>query len=491
MSGPVFNLMPALWYVPGTYAEFNNSNANTASVLLPQQVLLIGQITTGLVATGRPTRVFSADQVGQLCGRGSQLHQMAKAFFAGNSAATPCWILPLADAVSSTKSTRTLSFTGPATAAGEVDVYVGGVRYAVGVASGASAATIAAAAVAAIQADGDRFVDAAVDGTHAYIVNLTARNAGIDAGNIDFSVSQNDGEALPGGVGLTVGALTAGTVNPDLATALGNLGSTWFTGIASAYSNSADVTELVDTLVNNWGPLVRRDGYAFVGVNGDLETVTALPANFNNQLLTLLDTADCLSPPWVVAAGAVAADAALPYPQQLRQNMPLPGIVARLDDSSRLDIFERQQLIAAGVATLKIDSAGVVRIERLATTYRTNAQGQPDNSYFDAETLHILANLRYSWDGRVGSKWPNANLGENGSVGPNVVTPFDLENEAVALYQDTWMPLGLVQGGAALQDFIKNVKGVINAADPNRADILIPPKTMKGLRVVAAEIAFS
>jgi phage tail sheath gpL-like len=491
MADASFALIPTPFYVPGQYSEFNNSQANSGSPVLPQKTVLFGQkLAAGTAAANVPMRVFSADQVGALAGRGSMLHLMAKAYYLGNKV-TPTWIMPLTDDGTAVKTVLAITVTGPATAAGEVDIYVGGVRYAVGVASGASATTVAAALVAAVQADTDRSMVATVDGTHAYQMNLTARNGGLDAGKIGFAHSQQEGEALPAGIGLALATTTSGSVNPVLTTAIANLGSTWFTQFGMPYTDSTSLGALDDELQNRFGPIVRKDAMGFYGINTDLNTLVALPAGENSQLLSLADTWDVLQPAWMLAAGVVAQDAAEPTPQRPRQTLALPGFTPRKDDGTRRDIYDQQQLLAAGVSTLSIDDDGTVRIQRLTTTYRTNTYGVGDNSYFDVEGLHVLANLRYSWRVRVATKWPRSNLGADGSIGPYVVTPSDLRNEAIALYQDTWMPQGWVQGGEFLDDFIKNVGAKINDSDQTRADLYLPPKLIRSLCVVATEIAFS
>ena len=51
--------------------------------------------------------------------------------------------------------------------------------------------------------------------------------------------------------------------------------------------------------------------------------------------------------------------------------------------------MERNTLLNNGIATTYTQDS-YVRIERTTTTYKTNAFGAADNSYFDANTLSTL-----------------------------------------------------------------------------------------------------
>jgi phage tail sheath gpL-like len=69
--------------------------------------------------------------------------------------------------------------------------------------------------------------------------------------------------------------------------------------------------------------------------------------------------------------------------QNITSNIPAPAL------ASQFDISERQTLLSDGVATIKTVSGGTV-LERMVTTYTTNASGVPDTSYQNVETLDCL-----------------------------------------------------------------------------------------------------
>lgn len=139
-----FNQVPANLRAPFVMAEFDNSRAQQGPSLLPYRGILIGQqLKSSAQAADSLARVTSADQVATICGRGSMLHRQAQAWFAGNKT-TETWIGILADAAAAAQATGALTFSGTATAAGSIALYIGGRRVVVGVASGDTAATVAA-----------------------------------------------------------------------------------------------------------------------------------------------------------------------------------------------------------------------------------------------------------------------------------------------------------------------------------------------------------
>lgn len=486
MSEVAFNNIPVNFLVPGVYAEFNNARANSSVVTIPPSVLHIGQkLAAGSAAAGVPLRVFSADQVGALAGRGSMLHQMAKKHFA-SGALLPLSIVPLSDKAGATKATQTITLTGTTTQSGVLALHVGDARYAVSLALGTTAVQAAAAVVAAITADTDRYVDAA---NAAGVITLTARHGGLEAGKVDVLLNRFVDDVQPAGLGVVIGVRAEGTSNPDLPAAITAMGSTWYTAIVAPYTDSTSLGLIKAELLDRFGPIRQIDGYAYAGSSDTVVNLVALAPTNNAPWQSLIDAGDLLTPGYVVAAAVAAQDVNEPDPGRPRQTLALPSVVARPVGARRL-VNEQQQLIAAGISTLSIDDDGTVRIQRLTTTYRLNSYGVTDNSYFDTESMHLLANLRFSARVRFASKYPRHKLGRDGSVGANVMTPAIARAEWIAIYVDTWLTQGWVEGGTALTQFKADLRVEIDAADPNRLNSLVPPDLINQLRVQAAQIAF-
>lgn len=489
MSDIQYNTIPNPTYVPGFYAEFAENTSQNTIATVPPKILLVGQMFgSGTAASGVATRVYSADQVGQLCGRGSMLHQMAvKSFLAAPF--VPTYILPLIDLVGGTKSTQNISITGNATAAGELDVYVGDRRYPIQVASGASGATVATAVAAAIEADTDRWADAAVDGGVTTQVDITARHKGIDAGVIPVAHSRYDNESVPAGLTVTISALTAGTGNPDFSAAIAALGDDWYPTFTVPYTDNTNLNALKTELLSRWGGVRMIEGAAFTAETDTVTNEIAFATGRNDFLLDVVDANDCLTPRVAVAASVAGIYSSRVNPARAIQRITLPGVLSKARVGRR-KWSDRNNLLAGGVSTLVANDDGTVTIERLTTTYRTNPTYQtPDNSYFDQESIATLSNIRYSARIRFVQKYPDWMLGQNGSQGDTTFTPSTAIGEYVSLYKG-WMANAWVEGGAAEQQFYNDLVAQINSADPDRMDTILAPNLMNQCRVVAAQIQF-
>ena len=479
-----FNTIPAGWKVPGVYGEILPGQNSNAAMVVPPKILLVGQkLTAGSATAEVIRRVYSADEVGALCGRGSMLHQMAKKSFA-NAPYVPTYLLPLADAAG-TKATRTITITGTATQAGALFAYVGDTLYQVNVAIGATGAQIATALAAAITNDVDRYTDAAAATT---VVTLTARHAGVDAGVVPATYNRFSTQVLPTGLTVAVSALAAGTVNPSLANGIAAMADEWFPTIVAPYTDSTNLDLLKAEMVDRWGALRSIEGNAFTY---QLDTVTnelTFATSRNDYALSPIDCNDRQTPPFATICCDAALDAAEPDPAKPRHTLICAGTLAK-GRAGRRTAAERNNLINGGISTSVVNDDGSVAIEYLTTSYRTNTYGAPDSNYFDIENLRTVASIRYSARTRWKAKYRRAKLGPDGSTGDNVVTPSVVKGEFSAMYDD-WMAAGWVKGGAAKTRFLAAMLAQINSVDPNRMDALITPELMNQQRILAISIQF-
>ena len=137
-----FKYFPSqFWRPSGVNVEFDPSNANTATQ--SQRALLIGQIpSTGTATPNIAVQAYSQTQVNLLCGVNSML-ALKYAAYRKMDPFGEVWLGPLADAGAGTAATGNISFTGPATAAGTLALYLMGVSVPVAVNLGDTASTIA------------------------------------------------------------------------------------------------------------------------------------------------------------------------------------------------------------------------------------------------------------------------------------------------------------------------------------------------------------
>ncbi|MDP9057372.1 MAG: phage tail protein, partial [Pseudomonadota bacterium] len=183
--------------VPGSYIDFDSSQALSGLPAVPKRVLIIGQLlAAATVAALTAVQMFSAGQGVAAFGRGSMLAQMVAAFKGANDQ-TECWAIGVADLLAGTFATQTLTFTGPATGAGTLPLMVAGTSVPVGVNAGDTATVVATATAAAVNALPDLPVSAAAA---AGVVTLTARHKGLCGNDIDVRLAYYPGDTIPTGL---------------------------------------------------------------------------------------------------------------------------------------------------------------------------------------------------------------------------------------------------------------------------------------------------
>lgn len=483
-----FNQIPIDIRTPGQYIEFDNSRAVQGLPGQPHKILVVGQrLSSGTVAEAVPKQILSAAQGEEYFGRGSILAQMLAALKAANNR-TECWAVALDDDGAAVQATGKITITGPATAAGTLQVYVAGNRIPVAVADADTQDTIAAAVVAAINAETDLPLTAAVNGTNANEADLTARHGGELGNDIDVRINYQTGERTPAGVGVTITALSGGATNPDISTALTAIGDEQYHTIITPYTDAGNLTEIETLLSDRWGPMIAKEGHAFSCDDDTHAGLTTLGDARNSPHVTIMGAQGSPTPPWQIAAVVGAVDAAEPDPARPRQYLHLTGVAAPAVED-RYTRAERDLHLHDGISTAIVDDGGRVLIERLITTYQTNAASVPDTSYLDVATMRTLAYLRYTVRARIALRYPRHKLADDGTqfgAGQAVVTPSIVRAELLGLFRE-WEDAALVEDFEQFKDELVVER---NSSDPNRLDAIIPPNVINQLRVFAASVQF-
>lgn len=485
--GIVFTSVPSNLRVPFVAVEFDHTRAQQGAALLPYRGLLIGQkIAAGTAAANTLHRVTSADQVLTLAGRGSMLHRQAIAWFRQNRF-TELWIAVLEDDGGGVQATGTVTVTGTATAAGTISLYLGGVRVAVAVASGDVQNATATAIAAAINATLDLPVTAAAA---TNVVTVTFRHPGEVGNQYDIRVNYQDGEQTPAGVTLAIVALASGTTNPTLTSLIAALGDSWYQVIAFPYTDATSLTAIENELASRFGAMRMIDGVAFTAKNDTTSGLGTLGDSRNSPHVAIVAAHHSPTPPmeYAAAVAAVAAFYGNADPARPFQTLPLAGIVPPAE-ADRFTLEERNLLLFDGISTTAVSPGGVVQLERLITTYKTNAAGGADTSYLDVTTMLTLLYLRYSFRVRIQTRYPRHKLANDGTrfgAGQAVITPRLGKAEAIAWFR-SMEELGLVEN---FEQFKSDLIVERNVQDPNRLDFLLPPDLINQLIVGAAQVQF-
>jgi phage tail sheath gpL-like len=476
--------------VPGNYVEFDTSKAIQGLSIQPYNVLLIGQrLSDGTKPAGQIDKVTSAAQARKFYGKGSMLYHMAETFISENQGLNELNCISLADDGSAVAATGSYEFTAPATGDGTLSVMLGGRRYRIAVTSGDTEAEMATALVAEIQADEDRLVDSAVDGSNADLVNFTARNAGVVGNDLDIRENYFDDEELPAGVATTITAMSGGSANPDIAGVITAMGEQEYKVIVMPYSDSANLLLMQTELQDRWGPIRQNDGHLFICRKEDFADHSTFLGTRNNEQETVMNiSGPTPSFMWASNIGAAVAQEGQRDPARPLQTVALSQVLAP-KDSELFNFGERDQLLKAGSSTYFVDGSNIVRIERLRTTRIENEFGALDEAIADLNPKLTLSYLRFDYRTMLTLKFPRHKLADDGTrFGPGqaIVTPKILKAEAIARFRQ-WEEIGLVEGA---DQFKRDLIIERSATDVNRADHLLSPDLMNQLRVNGVQIGY-
>lgn len=492
MSTVPFKVIPSNLRLPGAYFELDNSQANT-STGGTQRALIIGQITAAGIAT--PNVPIISAGIGDAATQGganSMLANMVSAYRLNDSFGE-VWYLPLADAGGATAATGSIAFTNAPTAAGTISLYIAGIVVSIPVTVSEATTAIATAVAAAINAIPNMPVTASASTS---TVTLTAVNKGLCGNeiNIQFNYYGNqNNEVTPTGLAYTITAMSGGATNPTLTTALGNLGETTFDFIACPYTDATSmnaVQQLLNDQTGRWSWQQQLYGHAFYSFAGTFSALTTQGGTRNNQHEAIIGFYGSPTPSWLWAAAlcaqtavSVRADPGVPL-----QYLPLNGVLPPPIASQFLP-SQRETLLYDGISTFTVAQGGVVQTENIITTYQLNAQGVPDDSYLEVETMFQLMLEIRTMQAMLTSKFARCKLASNASrpsAGSNLVTPNIIAAEIVALYSER-ADLGFVQNAA---QFAQQLVVQQNSANPDRVDILWPGTPVSQMRTFSTLVQF-
>lgn len=482
-----FAKIPDQIRVPLFYAEFDNSQANTATAT--QRTLIIGQKLDSSTQTANvPVEVSSATKVAGLYGDGSMLHTMMTAYLENDTSAI-IHVLPLADdGKTMTAATGTITVVSAASATGVISLYIAGQRIQLTVIASDTIDAIAAALAVRINAKSGMPVTATVANN---VISLTARNLGAHGNDIDIRLNylgSAGGEATPAGLSLKIAAMSGGAGAPALEDALANLGDTTYDFIVNPYTDTTSLNALksfLDDSTGRWSYNRLIYGHSFSAVSGSYGSLTAAGEARNNQHETLLGVTGSPSPAWVWSAALVGsiAPALRNDPGRPTQTLNIAGVLAPPKEN-RLEWTERNNLLFSGISTFTVADDGTIQVENVITTYRHNSYGVEDDSYLQIETMYLLMFVTRYLRTQITSKFPRMKLAADGTRFPPglaIVTPNIIRSELIAQYT-TLATGGYVQDPAG---FARGLVVEQASGNPNRVNVLWDGTLINQLRIFA------
>lgn len=475
--------------VPGSYLEVKADYQRVGILPYPARALIVAQKTPTGTATANALyqNITRAEDAVALGGAGSILAGMVAAYLRVNDT-IPLDVIALADAGGFTKAVWTLTFTAASNKAGTVAVNVAGRRVQVGATATDTATTLGAATRDAINADTALPVTASAV---AGVVTVTAKNGGTAANDTSFVVNPLPGDQLPAGVTLAVAQTVVGATDPTVATVITAITDMLYTDVALGLNNLANTSQFAAEADRRWNAMVDLPMRVHIGYADTLANRITKAGELNNRFCYAAGLKAPGSPPWIIAATVAGLAAQKLTDDPARQLLDLGMGDCRGPQRADLDDdTERGLLLAGGVSSFRVNTQGLMSLERLVSTYRTNANGAVDYAWMDVMKQALAARIRYDWKAYFRSVYPNNKLAPDGSLAANadrtVCTPRRATGTWVARSK-TYARLGWIVNE---DEMARQAVFVIDPADRNRLNYRIVYDPIGNLMIDAGQLLF-
>jgi len=484
--------IPSNARIPGNYASIDSSLAGTGVFNEPR--LLIGHANGGSHTPNEMEYCASPDAAEKLYGANSMLAHQVKASLAGNqNSELRCIAIP--EPTEGTKAETPLKIQVTPTQSGVVNIRIGSDKVSISTLASESKVEIAQNIATAINKNAYSQVEALRE-DDSFEMTLRCRWKGVSGNDIPISINylgERGGEPWPEGLEIEVGEMSGGTGNPDLFEGLQSLGDAPFECISTAFTDTESMNDVAGTggvwssgAGQRWGYASRLYGQVFTAVRGTQGELSTYGNGRNDATVTCLSLEQKVqSCSWEVSAAyaAIAATSLLDHPARPLKTLALNGILPA-PDSHRFNRQERETLLYDGMATQRVDSAGVMRIERAVTHYQRNDAGTEDNAFLDINTPATLAKFnRYvlakldQYAGRdivvdiVNKVKPDAPAVDAKRINAIIIAAYK-EMEWMAWVENT-------------EVFINGLLSYRSLTDSTRVDTLVQPDIANPLQIIA------
>jgi phage tail sheath gpL-like len=384
--------LPQSWRSPGTYISNIPAGGGGGGIGLQSTMIVAQMQSSGSALPNIPVPVFAQSDVNAQFGSQSQIAQI----FAGyrlNDPTGQCYVCPLADSSGGTAASVVVTVAGTATSAGSLTIYINNNATNTLVNVGDTATVVAnnfLAQMALLIANVNVIVGVTASAV-AGAITFTSIHAGVSVGDVQISVNKGgtaNGEVLPPGISATVGALTAGTGDPSLTTALLNITPLPWSFLVCPFSTTTvngEINTLLSDSVGRWSPTQMMYGDSYNAIRGSLASAveygTTIGSNIHMSTLSIIDS----QTPIFVAAGIFTGLVA----NNVRSNpaLPIVGVLQGLDAPSlvnRLRRVDENTLLFSGVSPVRVNLSGDATLPRAVQNYQVN------DSYLNLETDYLV-----------------------------------------------------------------------------------------------------
>jgi len=402
-----FDEIPYDWQEPGTFLEVRPNYRNVGVLPYPVKALIIGQkLATGTLATGVVQEIVRADDAIALCGVGSIGAEQVAAF-RKNDKTTPLFLLALPDAAGAVKATGTFTFVGALALSTVLRFKVAGKPVRATIEAADDVTAMASKLAAAINAETSLTVTAA---SALGVVTVTARHGGEVGNEIDIRVNEL-AQPVPDGLTITVAAMSGGSGNPDLTTALDAIATSWFTQITMPWNDATNMALFASDLRDRYRAMSKLDAHGFVAKRGTYGELGVFGELTNEPYLTAMGLNKSPTSSWVLSASVcgLAAFHLTNDPARQLRSLMIAGVDAP-DEQDQFLESEQNLLLNKGISTFDHLSDGTTIISRLITTYKKSNLNIKDRAWLDIMVPATMSRIRYDWAAYISLLYPRAKL---------------------------------------------------------------------------------
>ena len=423
---------------------------------LPRKILIIGTYDPAktLVVDETPVQITSVADAGDRFGFGYMVHRLAKYVFSGSDG-VECWVCPQSEP-SGAQAAGDITFADSTCEAGTLYLYIAGELVRVAITKAMADTALATATAAAINANVDLPVTAAVNGVTAEKVDITAKTEGTYGNDISITLNEGFGEELPSGMTASITGMSSGSGTPTIADALNGLGTgddsneLWFTDVVHGYLQDTTTLDAISAYVGEGnvytGCYAKTVARPFRVLTGDVATgsagLTAVKAVGDARKLDRANGVICVpgSPnhPSEIAAVAIGLMAKTNNDRAAESYIGkvLPGIIPGASGTDRWtsQYDNRDSAVKSGCSPTVIDNGAVV-LQNVLTFYHPDNVADSSNGYRSMRNISIVQNMLYNVKLRFSAeKWQ----------GISIVA--DLNKVSSALDKEKARDVGTVEG---------------------------------------------
>ncbi len=493
MDNIVFNTIPGAGLVAPLFAFEVTSGGSYQS---ESRILLIGHKNSGAaIADNTPVAIGSHQDAVALAGAGSMLAEMARAAFL-NAPVQETWIMSAP--ATGTAGVWTMLVNSVPVGGGVGTIEIAGEPVQVQIAAGDSAATVAAALAAAINAYFNRLTGASLPVTAtvaAATVTLTARHLGAIFANLDLYVPALASPNAFAGAAITVTNTVVPAGDPDLSASLAALGDDPYDWIVSPFSDVTNIgryTAALNDISGRWAFNRQVYGHVITLLTASLSALTTQGLALNDRHLTIIGriaAAGEATPRWTAVAAIAArlvpwlSDGVTGNVSRNQTGLAVEAVKAARNREVQPGYAGRNTLLRSGISTTYVTADGRLAIDKIITSYQRDPNGQPDETFRDIQAMgQLTAMLRYFRAMLSYEHGQKALADENpGNLGA-LSTPRDIR--ATMIHAATELERrGVLENSRAFADRIVVRR---NAENANRVDIMAPIDRVNPLDIIAA-----